>query len=161
MRHPGKVYGRSQNKQPGSKQFYRKTFSASSWDAFLELNAVGSCLQVCCGGSTFGVGVDIDPTVPGVKVVADMRALPFRDKSFDTVACDPMYNLGNPDRIHLQRELARVGRQRILFKAPWIARATGWSLAETMLLASHTCANVAVLSRLDHSGQENLLGVDR
>jgi hypothetical protein len=157
-RHPGEPYGASRNKQPGSKQFYRRVFSASSWDRWLEMNANGTVLHVCCGGSRFGLGVDFDRLVPGVRVVAEMTKLPFAAGSFDTVCCDPMYNLSNPIRVHLQRELVRVARRRLLFKAPWIPRATGWQLVETMLLASHTCANVAVLSRLDHSWQESLLG---
>jgi hypothetical protein len=95
------------------------------------------------------VRVDLDATVPGVNVVADMRRLPFRDEAFDTVCCDPMYDLDNPTRVHLQRELTRVARTRVLFKAPWLPRATGWALVETVLMGSHTCANVAVLSRLD------------
>ena len=60
-----------------------------------------------------------------------------------------MYELGNDQRVHLQRELTRVAKSRVLFKGPWIPRATGWRLVETVLMASHTCGNVAVLSRLD------------
>ena len=149
-RHPGAVYGASKNKAPGSKQFYRPTYSGGKWDQFVIGHAVGRILQVCCGGSSIGqVRVDIDATVPGVTVQGSMLALPFRDGAFETVCCDPMYNLGNPERIHLQRELARVATARLLFKAPWIPRASGWELKDTILIASHTCANVAVLSRLD------------
>jgi hypothetical protein len=67
----------------------------------------------------------------------------------DTIACDPIYNIGFPERVRLQREMARVARHRILFKGPWIPRAHGWRLRQTFLLASHTCANVAVFSVLE------------
>jgi hypothetical protein len=95
------------------------------------------------------VRVDLDPTVPGVTVIADMQRLPFRDEAFETVCCDPMYTLPHPERVYLQRELTRVAARRVLFKAPWLLRATGWDLKETVLLMSDTCADVAVLSRID------------
>jgi len=67
------------------------------------------------------------------------------------VACDPPYALENPRRVHLQRELFRVARSRIIFKAPWIPRGKGWMLRKDLvvLIASHSCLNVAVLSVLD------------
>lgn len=149
-RHGGPVSGHSSGTAPGSMKWYRSVFSGGKWDQFVTGHAVGAVLQVCCGGSRVGVArVDLDPTVPGVNVVADMCRLPFRDEGFDTVACDPMYDLGNDLRVHLQRELTRVAKTRVLFKGPWIPRATGWNLIETVLMASHTCGNVAVLSRLD------------
>lgn len=149
-RHQGDVYGSSKGRASGSKKWYRSVFSGGQWDQFIRGHAVGSVLQVCCGGSRLGFArVDLDPTVPGVNIVADMRHLPFRDEAFETVCCDPMYELGNDQRVHLQRELTRVAKSRVLFKAPWIMRATGWQLVETVLMGSHTCANVAVLSRLD------------
>lgn len=150
MRHSGTTYIGSRGKAPGSKQWYRSVFSGGKWDQFLLGHATGTVLQVCCGGSRIGLArVDRDGSVPGVNVVADMLALPFLNEAFDTVCCDPMYELGTETRVYLQRELTRVARLRVIFKAPWIMRATGWQLVETVLLASHTCANVAVLSRLD------------
>jgi hypothetical protein len=150
VRHAGAVYGASKNKAPGSKHYYRPALSGGKWDEFLETRRFGTVLQVCTGGSRFGTArVDADITVPGVNVAGKMDALPFADDSFDTVACDPMYEIQYPDRVRLQRELFRVARYRLLFKSPWIPRGTGWSLKETVLVASHTCANVAVLSVLD------------
>lgn len=146
----GKFYIGSKGAAPGSKQFYRRVFSGSRWDEFIKLHAIGSVLQVCCGGSSVGiVRVDVDRTVPGVNVQADMLRMPFAARSFDTVACDPMYNLDHPKRVSLQRELARIARQRVIFKAPWLPRARGFRLHETTLLASHTCSNVAVLSVIE------------
>lgn len=156
-RHPGAVYGHSKNARPGEKQWYRRVFSASGWDQWLRGRVVGSSLHVCCGGSRVGdVRVDRDREVPGVTLIADMYALPFVDSQFDTVACDPMYDLSMPQRVHLQRELCRVARHRVLFKGPWIPRASGWELKETILLASHTCANVAVFSWLERIQQDGL-----
>lgn len=150
MRHAGAVYGASKGKQPGSKHLYRPTWSGGKWDEFLETRSTGHCLQVCAGGSYFGsVRIDLDGTAHGRNVTGDALHLPFRDGAFETVACDPPYEWDFPRRIWLQRELARVAARRILFKAPWIPRATGWRLVETLLVASETCANVAVMTQLD------------
>lgn len=89
-----------------------------------------------------------------------MSTLPLADASVDTVACDPIYGLGFPERVRLQRELSRVARRRILFKAPWIPRARGFRLSQVFLLASHTCQNVAVLSVLERRGQQTVLAAD-
>lgn len=148
-RHPGAVYGTSKGSKPGQKHFYRRVWSASKWDEFVASRSEGTVAQVCTGGSQLGIArVDHDRSAPGVSIVAEFQHLPFRDDSFDVVACDPPYDLHNPDRVKLQRELTRIARRRLLFKAPWIPRATGWRLEETVLLASHTCANVAVLTML-------------
>lgn len=148
---------RCRGKRPGSKLWYRRVlyapeWSASKWNEYLLGTAVGTHLQVCCGGSFIGdVRVDVTRKAPAATVIADMLRLPFAGRSFDTVSCDPPYSLANPVRVRLQRELARVARRRIVFKAPWIPRAKGWTLRENLLtlIGSHTCASVAVLSVLD------------
>lgn len=162
MRHPGKVYGTSNGMYPGSKHYYRKVYSGGRWDEFVMSRTIGTLIQVCCGGSFLGdVRVDHDREAPGVNVLADMRRLPFEDGSFGTVACDPIYSLSFPDRIRLQRELARVARRRILFKAPWVLRATGWHCTEYLLVTPATCSNVSVMTVLERSAQEANLWVER
>src|SRR5438132_1672841 len=158
VRHPGQVYGHSNGSRPGQKHFYNRVYSIEAWDDFLRLFTVGTLAQVCCGASTLGtIRVDIDSAAPGVNVIGDMYALPLGDQAVDTVACDPIYGIGFPERVRLQRELARVSRRRILFKGPWIPRARGFKLKEAFLLASHTCQNVAVLSVLERIGVQNAL----
>lgn len=157
-RHPGRVYGASKGKRPGEKHWYRQVWTFSKWNEFVETRTVGTLAQVCAGGSSLGrVRVDADRAAPGANVVADYRHLPLPDNSFDTVCCDPPYLIDHPNRIHLQRELVRVARRRVLFKAPWIPRASDWALSETVLLGSHTCANVAVLSVLDYGHADQLV----
>lgn len=159
MRHPGVVYGHSKGRAPGSKHYYKQVYSGGKWDEFLTYQPIGTLLQVCAGGSFFGaVRVDRDEYSPSANVRADAFRLPFGDKSFDTVACDPPYEFNYPKRINLQRELTRVARKRILFKAPWVPRATGWRLVEPVIaILSHTCANVAVMVRLDKVPEEEAL----
>lgn len=158
-RKAGAVYGHSKGKAPGSKHFYRPVWSGGKWDEFAHSRSSGSLLQVCCGASREGsVRADLDPEAPAANVRADMLRLPFANDSFDTVACDPPYGIPMPQRVHLQREIVRVARKLVLFKAPWIPRATGWALGETVLVGTHTCQNVAVLSVLERKPEtENLL----
>jgi hypothetical protein len=160
VRHLGRVYGHSTGAAPGQKQFYRHIYTIAAWDDFVRLFAIGTLVQVCAGGSRLGIArIDLDPRAPGANVIGDAFRLPLRDHSVDTIACDPMYNLGFDRRVHLQRELARVARRRILFKAPWIPRARRFRLIEIFLLASHTCQNVAVLSVLEASGTQSVLRI--
>lgn len=155
-RHAGTVYGHSKGKAPGSKHYYKPVYSASKWDEFLRAHAGDDLLQVCSGGSFVGkVRVDLDVKSPSANVRADMIRLPFASKSFDAVACDPIYELAYPKRITLQRELFRVARKLVIFKAPWIPRGSGWKLREPVMgILSHTCANVAVMVVLDRVPEE-------
>lgn len=148
-RHPGAVYGHSKGAKPGEKHYYRPIYSGGKWDQYLTYHNKPPLLQVCAGGSMMGVArIDNDPEAPAVNILAEMTELPFSTGAFCSVACDPIYELDYPRRIRLQRELFRVARERVIFKAPCIPRGSGWVLVDTTLIGSHTCANVAVLSVL-------------
>lgn len=154
----GEVYGHSKGKAPGSKLFYRRVWSGGKWDEFVETRSIGKLLQVCCGASLLGLArADLDPEAPAANLRADMIRLPFASDTFDTVACDPPYGIPMPQRVHLQRELARLAKRRILFKGTWIPRATGWTMGETVLIGSHTCQNIGVLSVLDRNAETETL----
>ena len=56
---------------------------------------IGETLNLCCGFSSPGqVRADIDHQVKP-DVLCDVRYLPFRESSFDTVFCDPPYKYFN------------------------------------------------------------------
>ena len=140
---------------PGSKHFYRPVWSGGKWDEFVVSRSRGVLLQVCCGASHLGIArVDLLTEAPAVNLRADMVRLPFQDDTFDTSACDPPYGIAMPMRVHLQRELFRVTRQRLLFKGTWIPRGRGWKLAEAVLVGSHTCQNIGIMSVVDSVPQE-------
>lgn len=160
-RHPGAVYGASKGKRPGSKLWYQRrvkykaTWSGGRWDEYVKAHMFGRVLQVCAGGSVVGdVRLDKYET-PGMTVRGDMLALPFEDRSFDTVACDPPYGVKNPYRVRLQRELFRVARRRVIWKAPWLLRGRGWVLRKDLLtmIGSHTCASISALAVFDRDGK--------
>ncbi len=156
MRQSGKFYIKSTGSQPGSKQYYKPVYSASNWNEFLRGHCIGTLLQVCCGGSHEGaVRVDLDPAAPGLTVRGNMLRLPFRGRSFDTVACDPIYGIDLLRRVSLQRELLRVARRRLIFKAPWVPRGRGWKLQDPVMgIFSHTFSNVSILAILDRQAVE-------
>lgn len=56
---------------------------------FYQSKCVGSVLHVCSGRSEFG-DVKVD-RYQKADVKADYRFLPFKDKTFDTVICDPYW----------------------------------------------------------------------
>lgn len=158
-RHHGKFYIASTGSKPGQKQYYKPVYSASNWNEFVIANAKGKLLQVCCGASFEGsVRVDRDRGAPSVNVLADMLRLPFANNSFDTIACDPIYDINYLKRISLQRELFRVARQLVIFKAPWVLRGAGWKPREPVMgIFTHTCGNVSILSVLEALPQEDFL----
>jgi len=77
---------------------------------------VGRTLHVCCGHSPVGdIRCDADESVrPDVK--CDATSLPFADKAFDTVLCDPPYNGKFRWNHDLLSELSRVAGSRIIFQ---------------------------------------------
>ena len=87
----------------------------------LRLRGSGEVLHVCSGAlgpSTRGVRVDIRPEMKP-DVVADGRALPFADETFDAVLIDPPYSVEYAENLYgveyprpsaLLREAARVLR---------------------------------------------------
>jgi hypothetical protein len=73
------------------------------------------CLHVCCGKSLLG-DVRLDAFEPDVDIRADGARLPFRDRAFASVLCDPPYNGRMQWNHDLLKELARVADQRIIFQ---------------------------------------------
>lgn len=93
---------------------------------------VGSVLHVCCGHSLFG-DVRVDRYTNSVDVHADYRWLPFKDKSFDSVICDPPWAKSerlDAGIIGWLRELDRVTRHRIVIIHTTMFQLPGWKLID-------------------------------
>ena len=96
---------------------------------FLRGMVEGVCLNVCCGLDPTGdVKVDVDLGVLMEQkarfgccdlVLADMRWLPFREKSFDTVICDPPFKYYS--KVGQVIVLKNYARRRLLLSAPTVA----------------------------------------
>ena len=103
------------------------------WDrdeaSFYSKQIVGSCLHVCSGRSSIGdVRIDL---YERADIKADYRHLPIRDKSFDTVICDPYW--GKKERVdkgimQWLDELRRIARKRIIIVHNTIFTIRGWRI---------------------------------
>jgi hypothetical protein len=83
---------------------------------FLASKKIGFTLNVCCGTDRSGdLLVDVDKSV-GPDVVADLYHLPFRDGAFDTVICDPPFNLFFKGS--WIAKVANLARKRLIFSTP-------------------------------------------
>jgi len=94
------------------KRIYRAIPWMEGEEEFYRQKLIGRTLHVCCGTSKLGdvrvdISVDYRP-----HVVATLRRLPFKDKSFDTVIADPPWI--NQYYLWLAEELPRVARRRII-----------------------------------------------
>lgn len=78
---------------PKYLEFYRPKWGyPKGVDAFLKKECVGLTLNVCSGRSTVGdVRIDVMKE-HNPDIIADLLHLPFKDKTFDTVICDPPFN---------------------------------------------------------------------
>lgn len=83
--------------------------------ALIDERLIGRSLHVCAGLSKLG-DFTVDLFAHDVDVTADAVALPFADRQFDTVLCDPPYNGKFQWNHNLLSELARVAARRILFQ---------------------------------------------
>jgi hypothetical protein len=102
----------------GTSHLYRvtKLLWPEAVEVTLRTLLVPLSLHVCSGHSQLGdVRLDIDATVRP-HVLSDASKLPFPDKSFETVLCDPPYNGQYWWNHAVLSELARVARTRIIFQ---------------------------------------------
>jgi len=76
---------------------------------------LGKTLHVCCGKSLLG-DCRLDLHEADVDVCADAARLPFGDRAWDTLLCDPPYNGVFQWNHSMLSELARVARRRIIFQ---------------------------------------------
>lgn len=84
-------------------------------EGYISNHFIGKVLHICCGKSRLG-DVRVDLHEPGADVKADAARLPFEDKSFDTVLCDPPYSGKFQWNHDMLNELHRLARTRIIFQ---------------------------------------------
>lgn len=77
---------------------------------------IPTSLHVCSGHSVLGdIRVDSDKVV-SPQIICDVSRLPFADRSFDSVLCDPPHNGRFQWNHDMLSELSRVARKRIIFQ---------------------------------------------
>lgn len=102
----------------GTSHIYRvsKVLWPEQVEAVLADLLVSPSLHVCCGLSQLGdVRFDADPN-NSPHVLGDAARLPFKDRSFASVLCDPPYNGKMQWNHDLLSELSRVADRRIVFQ---------------------------------------------
>jgi len=95
------------------KYKWRKDWAyCQSLEMLIAQEGIGKVLNLCCGYSSFGdVRADLDREV-APHVVCDMRRLPFKSQSFDTVIADPPYRFYNRPGFLMQ--LFDIARKRVI-----------------------------------------------
>jgi len=90
----------------------------------------GYTLHVCCGESTLG-DVRINyPAKLGGNIIGDMFNLPIKPGSFDTVLCDPPWELPYHLRGRLLRQLrdSLKPNGRMIFNCFWFPKTRGLAI---------------------------------
>jgi len=94
---------------------------------FIKKHIRGYSLHVCCGSSDVG-DIKIDKYVQGSNIInADMLELPFKRETFDTVICDPPWELDYIKRnklLYSLRDILKPGG-KLLFICLWWPKCRG------------------------------------
>ena len=106
----------------------KKTILKKCWvwndevTSFVKNKINGKSLNVCAGLNPIcDVNLDLDPKDKSI-IKGDMRILPFRSNSFDTVISDPPWKISYYERFKPFFECIRVCKVggKIIYNATWI-----------------------------------------
>ena len=115
---------------------------------FVKTKIKGHSLNVCAGKSSIGdVKIDLDPANKTV-IRGDMKNLPFKNNTFDTVIQDPPWKIGYYDRWKPFFECVRVCKVDglIIYNAYWIPESDDVELIETFIRTDSPFANTSIIS---------------
>jgi hypothetical protein len=117
---------------------------------FVRNRLEGYSLNVCAGVNPLcSVNLDLDPQDRSI-LKGDMRALPFKSNSFDTVVSDPPWKIGYYERFRPFFECVRVCKVggTILYNAYWIPMVPSGDaeLAEAWVRQDSNFTNTSVIS---------------
>lgn len=107
-------------------------------------------LNVCAGKNPIcSVNLDLDPQDKSI-LKGDMRLLPFKSNTFDTVVSDPPWKIGYYERFKPFFECVRVCKVggTIVYNATWIPSTPSKDveLIETFARQDNDFSNVSVIS---------------
>ncbi len=117
---------------------------------FVKDKIVGKSLNVCAGKNPIcDVNLDLDPQDRTI-IKGDLRLLPFKSNSFDTVVSDPPWKISYYERFKPFFECVRVCKigGRIIYNATWIPMTPSKDvkLIETWARQDNDFSNVSIIS---------------
>ena len=122
------------------------------WDKdiseFVKKHTEGYSLNICAGLSDIGdVKIDLNPKDNSV-IKADMKNLPFKDSTFDTVIEDPPWKIGYFDRWQPFFECVRVCKVggKIIYNAYWIPQSNYSKLLDVYIRQDNAFTNTSIIS---------------
>ena len=138
------------------KKMKQNTILQSSWvwnetvTNFIKNRVKGYSLNVCAGlNSICDVNMDLDPQDKSV-LRGDMRLLPFKSNTFDTVVSDPPWKISYYERFKPFFECVRVCKVGgiIIYNATWIPMTPSKDvqLLETWIRQDNDFSNASVIS---------------
>ena len=131
-----------------------KTKLRESWiwnksvNEFIRKLCKGYTLNVCAGESSIGdIKVDLDPKDKSI-LKADMKNLPFKGNTFDTVIQDPPWKIGYFDRWQPFFECVRVCKVGgiIIYNAYWIPESKYSKLERLFIRQDSAFTNTSIIS---------------
>ena len=122
------------------------------WDKdvseFVKTKISGYSLNICSGMCSIGdVKIDLDPQNSSV-IKGDMKNLPFKDNTFDTVVEDPPWKIGYFDRWQPFFECVRVCKVGgiIIYNAYWIPQSNFSKLIDIYTRQDNAFTNTSIIS---------------
>jgi len=117
---------------------------------FVKDRIYGYSLNVCAGINLLcDVNLDLDPKDKSI-IRGDMRLLPFKSNTFDTVVSDPPWKIGYYERFKPFFECVRVCKVggSIIYNATWIPSTPSKDveLKEVFVRQDNDFSNVSVIS---------------
>jgi len=118
--------------------------------AFVKDKISGRSLNVCAGLNPIcDVNLDLDPKDKSI-LKGDMRLLPFKSNTFDTVVSDPPWKISYYERFKPFFECVRVCKVggRIIYNATWIPSTPSGDvvLEDVYVRQDNDFTNVSVIS---------------
>ena len=136
------IYGfySSQKKYRDGSLFHEAWVWTGGTRRFILPRLTGLTLHACCGKSQIGdIRFDLDPSTEP-QIIADALHPPFRENIFDTIVCDPPWDL----RISLRHKLSFAFHNllnhggKLLLRAPWFPQVRGLELIELYVQGMNT-----------------------
>lgn len=117
---------------------------------FVKERLTGYSLNVCAGLNPLAsVNLDLDPKDRTI-IKGDMRALPFKSNTFDTVVSDPPWKIGYYERFRPFFECIRVCKVggRVIYNAYWVPMTPSGDakLLETWVRQDNNFSNTSIIS---------------